>query len=53
MDESAIPACSSIESEPLGLLSYQVAFNRLDIMSIHGLQGVVDEESDHGRQAHH
>jgi Peptidase family M23 len=27
-------------------ISYQVAFNRLDIMPIHGLQGAVDEESD-------
>ena len=26
--------------------SYQVAFNRLDIMSFHGLQGAVDEGSD-------
>jgi hypothetical protein len=31
--------------------SYQFAFNRLDIMLIHGLRGVVDEESDRGRQA--
>ena len=31
-------------------LSYQVAFNRLDIMTIHGLQGAADEESDRGRQ---
>ena len=30
---------------------YQFAFNRLDMMSIHGLRGVVDEESDRGRQA--
>jgi type I restriction enzyme M protein len=30
--------------------SYQVAFNRLGIMTIHGLQGAADEESDRGRQ---
>lgn len=31
---------------PLSRASYQFAFNNLDMMSIHVLQGVVDEESD-------
>jgi alpha-beta hydrolase superfamily lysophospholipase len=30
--------------------SYQVAFNSIDMMLIHGLQGAVDEQSDRGRQ---
>lgn len=30
----------------INYLSYQVAFNRLDIMPIHELRGVVDEEFD-------
>ena len=29
--------------------SYNFAFNNLDIILIHGLQGAVDEESDLGR----
>jgi hypothetical protein len=33
------------------LVSYHIAFNRLDMMSFHELRGVVDEELDRGRQA--
>ena len=32
------------------VVSYQFAFNSLDIMSFHGLPGAVDEDSDRGRQ---
>jgi hypothetical protein len=34
-------------------VSYQLAFNKLDMMLFHELQGVVDEGLDCGRQAHH
>ena len=37
---------SAVEAQQF---SYQVAFNILDIMSTHGIEGVVDEESDRGR----
>jgi DNA-binding transcriptional regulator YdaS (Cro superfamily) len=33
---------------PSPAASYQLAFNRLDIMSFHELQGVVDEDIDRG-----
>jgi len=33
-------------SQGVAPASYQFAFNRLDMMSIHELQGVVDEELD-------
>ena len=39
------------EEKDRAIDSYQVAFNRLDIMSIPGFQGAVDEESDRGRQS--
>jgi len=48
--ESFFPADAQTANALSGLAgrSYQFAFNRLDMMSSHELQGVVDEDIDRG-----